>query len=550
MTKKCVRYLYYVLAFGFGIMIIMFLVDDIRRFGWLPLRLANESWFRNTYFLAFFWVFLFVFVIYGCIFVKLYRWKSEFKIISVIFLLAAIPRLLLVFLNFEFYTPTSDFYNYFNFGQWVLDGNYEAIAATVTSYRLPMMGGLALYNGLIARIFSPTIVGFQISNAITTSLIGVFIYLIGKEINRKVALGASMFFALYLSNVVSSQIILNQHPTILYLLVSMYLFQKYKEANKKSLVIYYLISSFMFFMLASFLHGSTIIFLIAYAMFAGIVFLANIDKETMNRVFAFRVRYITPMCKKMLLYLCVFLIGYLVTSQAGIQLMYNRGVINITESYSFLRHFVIGLDVESVGRITNNQNMLRMRSYPVEEQQQAAAQIIREQLSDPKKVVLLVLRKTNAAWFGQDNQFNFYIDYHRREYNSMRDEGVQSEEWIERQESFHHMRRLSRGVASVDQLTVHLLFLFAALGLFLKKYSKVEDIYYLQLIIVIGMFAVIGLGEAQPRFRYLAMPSLAILGSFGFFEVIQRLEALKRKMIPLVNKSHIKSNEKVEESVK
>ena len=176
MTNKYIRYLYYILAFGFGIMIILFLVDDIRRFGWLPLRLANESWFGNSYFLVFFWAFLFIFVIYGSIFVKLYRWKSEFKIISVIFLLAAIPRLLLVFLNFEFYIPTSDFLHYFNFGRWALEGNYEAIAARVARYRLPMMGGLALYNGLIARIFSPTIVGFQISNVITTSLISVFIY--------------------------------------------------------------------------------------------------------------------------------------------------------------------------------------------------------------------------------------------------------------------------------------------------------------------------------------------------------------------------------------
>ena len=544
MTNKCIQRLYQVLTFSSGIMIIILLVDNSRRFGWLPLRLAKESWFANSYFLFFFWVLLFLFTIYASIFVKLYRWENELKIISIIFLLAAIPRLLLVLLNFEFYIPTSDFLYYFNFGQWALEGNYEAIAYRIERYRMPRMGGLAIYNGLIARLFSPTIVGFQISNVITTSLICVFIYLVGKEINRKVALGASMFFTLYLSNIVSTQITLNQHPMVLYLLVSMYLFWKFKETNKKSLSLLYLSLSVMFFGVASFLHASFLVFLIAYTMFAGIVFLASVDKNVRNRMLMFRVRYISPKCKEMLLFVCVFLIGYMVVSQAGLQLMLQKGVINSLEVHPFLQHFVVGLDVETNGRVTNNESLERLRSYPYEERQAMAVQIIREQLSNPEEVIRLVLRKTQIAWLEPDTHFFWYINYYRQEYLSMREEGVQGEQWYERRDSFHDMRRLSGEVASVDQLVVQILFFFVALGLLLKKYSKADDIYYLQLIIVIGMFAIIGLGEAQPRYRYPAMPSLAILGSFGFFEVLRLLEVLKEKISPLANRMTLNTTRK------
>ena len=530
MTNKITRYFYRALAIILGIVFLAFLIHN----GLLLGRL-----YSGPYFKPFFWTYLFFFILYSFIFVKIYRWNNELKIIFTIFVLAALPRLLLVFINFEFYQPTSDFLNYLRFGQLMLSGNYEELANLIAIYRIPTMGGLAVYNGLIAFLFSPTLLGFQISNVITTSLICVFIYQIGKGINRKVALSATMFFTLYLSNIVASQITNNQHPSVLYVLISMFFLKKLIDSDKKHMSLIHIILSTIFMGIASFMHASALVFFIAYMAFAGAVFFASLNMDSLKSLFSFK-RHVKEksysMQKKMLLFLCIFLIGYIMIPQAGLQLMYRRGVINSLETHPFLQHFVIGLDVDGRGCFTGNPSFQRLRSYPYDERQAMAAQIIREQLQDPVGITKLIIHKLNRAYFGGDTHFLWYVHYQHSQYR----ENLLTEDEID---SYYHMFRIKNGVREVDRLTVHFLFLFAAMGLLLRKHIKLDDMYYLQIIVVLGMFLVIALVESQPRYRYPAMPSLAILASAGLFEAIRLGDFAKVKAYSLFTNSIDKINQ-------
>lgn len=524
-----VHYFYRFLAIALGVVIIAFLINDGLILAFLRFRAHQVSEFGFYLFMPLFWVFLLLHIIYFIIFMKLHRWENEYKVLFVIFVLAAIPRLFLIFLNFEFYQPTSDFLNYFRLGQGMFQGDYEGVARIVASYRVPTMGGLAVYNGLIMRLFSPTIIGFQISNVITTSLICVFIYLIGKAINRKIALTAAMFFSLYLSNIVSTSIMLNIHPMLLYILISMYFMQKVIVTDKKCLIVVYVIFSTMFAGIALVLHISAITFVIAYTVFIIILLFSNANKKTILSFFSFeastKCQAKASMCKKMLMVMCIFLIGCFMIPQAGVQLMYRRGVINSFESYTVLRNFAVGLDVSSGGSFVNNENLARLNSYPVDERQAVAIQIIAEQLKKPMETIRLIVGKTGRNWFGRDTSFWWYVDY---QVNHVPREKMSHEQL----ESLSRIVRLSGGAERLDQLVVHFLFLLAALGLLLKPYKKPDDIYYLQMIVLIGMFAVIGLGEAQPRYRYIAMPSLMILSSAGLFEIIRIGEVIKARVKP------------------
>jgi hypothetical protein len=522
-ASKGICYLYRILAAGFGVLLLALLI----------IGFFTQHGVNSTYLMPYLFVYLLILATYGVVFAKLYKWDSELKIICAIFMLAAIPRLLLVFLKYDFYQPTSDFLNYLRFGQLMLQGNYEDVAHIISLYQIPTMGGLAIYNGLIAGLFSPTVVGFQISNVITTSLICVFIYQIGKTINRKVALGATMFFTLYLANIVSTQITLNQHPAILFLLISMYFLQKLIVTDKKSMVVLHVVLSTIFISIAGFMHGSPLVFWGAYLGFAGVVLFTNINKQAMRSFFCFRTKakeQSVSMCKKMVLFICVFSIGFIMLTQIGLQLIYSRGVINSLESYTFLRHFVIGLDVESNGTLMNNESFTRFLSYPEGERQEAAVKIIREQLQSPGEISILIAHKTYRAWFGNDSIFYWYTRYQVHQHLQVPEEEVTEEQLA----SFHHMVHLRDVARDVDQVTVQLLLFFVALGLLLKAYSRADDMYYLQLIVVIGMFVTVGLGEMQPRYRYPAMPPLAILASVGLFEVIRITEALKTKVCLLL----------------
>ena len=220
---------------------------------------TNLSGGKNGYFPVIFLIYCLVATLYFFIIGYLRKRRENCIICAVLFLSAAIPRLLVVMIGI--YKPYSDFLSYLQLGQYFFNKDYSSIAAFIAdSYHMPKMAGIAIYNGLLSYIFSPTLIGLQISNIMTTSSISVMIYVLYVKYNKNVALIAAALFAVYPSNIVSTAVTTNQHGATLMFLVALYFFQR--SLNEQKFRGYLCIAvSAVFFTISNFIHQSVIIVL-------------------------------------------------------------------------------------------------------------------------------------------------------------------------------------------------------------------------------------------------------------------------------------------------
>ncbi len=169
----------------------------------------------------------------------------------------------MIIIAFNLYIPEDDFKNYLEYGQNLYYGNLDQVSHVIQGYQMPKMGGIAVFNGIISVLFSPTLTGFQIANCIITSITGGLIFLIAKDMHKKIAIIASLLWALYPSNIVSSQITTNHHASTMfaYLAVALYLYAL-KRMGKKSGYFLALLTG-VAITVSNFIHPSVIIFILA-----------------------------------------------------------------------------------------------------------------------------------------------------------------------------------------------------------------------------------------------------------------------------------------------
>ena len=128
-------------------------------------------------------------------YLTLYR-KVDGKILGfLIFLGAFLIRL--AALRYSAYVLDNDFAEYYNLGIYFYDGNYSAIQEVTLFYRVSKFGGIAVVYGLLAHIFSPTLLGFQLANCVITSLICLMIYILASIASKKAAFAAAFLYMVY-----------------------------------------------------------------------------------------------------------------------------------------------------------------------------------------------------------------------------------------------------------------------------------------------------------------------------------------------------------------
>lgn len=216
---------------------------------------------RKGYFLPLFWCYICITISVLIITKKIWVSKSNKQIFGILFLAAFVPRMIVI--AFNLYVPVNDFKNYLEYGQNLYYGNLGKVSSVIQGYQMPKMGGLAVFNWIISILFSPTLAGFQIANCVVTSLTGAMIFLIGKNYHRKIAITASLLWALYPSNIVSSQITANHHASTMfaYLAILFYLYALI-FINKKRGYFFALLAGVVI-AISNFIHSSVIIFILA-----------------------------------------------------------------------------------------------------------------------------------------------------------------------------------------------------------------------------------------------------------------------------------------------
>lgn len=481
----------FILLFG-GLFLAIFIDDGFAKYSIL---LSS----KNGYFKFYLSIYLLLVFLFGYIYFKFIRNCSKKTLLIYIFFLAFIPRIIICLQ--ENYVPMSDFNNYFNFGLNFYYGNFSEIARIVSMYGLPSFGGLALFNGLIMKLFSPTLWGLQLGNCIMTSFICIVIFGILNIYNYKAALIGAFLYAVYPSNIVSSQVTTNHHGTTLFAYIAIYLFLRMikseENSNKKDIILSVIIG--LFLTISNFFHPSAVIYVLAISFFSFLFYIKN-----------------NKLLKKYLLCVGSIIITFILASNVFIYALNNYGIISSTETAPILSKFVVGLNVENAGKY-DSEIYSNFNSLNESEQLELTVDVVTDAVVHPVRTLKLFIEKGYIGWFSSDSYF--YWAY-----------GGKITQANEKGEDTTKLSNFNNSFGVIDILFLRIVY---AVGLFylitsIKDKSN-DKIRTLLVWIILGWIGLYFLTEIQPRYRYMSIPSFVMLASFGFCEIINKINMLYYK---------------------
>ena len=452
------------------------------------------SLYKHGYVMIYVWVYLALMIIVSMISRKVDLYCKE-KVLLFLFLASFLPRMLLV--TQRNYIPISDFNSYLEMGVHFAEGDKTFVNSLISHYQIPKFGGLAVFMGVIARIFSEKLIGFQIANIVLTSFICIFIYLCMEKYSRRNAFSASLLFSFYPANIVSSQITTNHHGAILFSLVGIYMLIELEHKDNLRKAIYAIIGG-VSFAVSDFFHPSVIVPIIAVICY-GIMGCFGKSKFDFTRI-------------KFSLY-CV--LGYVVTLNVGIFVLTTTGVISeeINDSASsYLPKIVVGFNEETRGCYSEEDYYIA-KNLPDNEQQQWCMQQIKERVfnSSFKDICNLLNDKIDCVWFGQDSHFYWYVGGWQAKVEEDLLNGKITDEEYKMQ---YNQLEIYFSYALFDWLFLKAIYILVVIGLIVSL--KDQNICFeLSRWMLLGWIAIHLLIEVQPRYRYLGMPYIFLFAGSG-----------------------------------
>ena len=499
MRYKIIDNLFYIIRLMLAVFLLAFLFYD-RSF--IKVFLFGTGVIHKEFFTVFSVLFISCFLLYVIIAFIIRKYSTPVVCI-IIFIMAILPRFILMIE--QLYIPTSDFKNYFSFGQNIYYKRFDLVASIINSYQMPKMCGLALLNGLIAYIFSPSLNGLITANILMTSSICVILFLLLKNTNKTAGILTGALYAIYPTSIISSQITTNHHGALLFMLIAVYVYQRsLVYINKKRYWIYVPLSA-LCIVISNFFHQSVIILLISLFIYL----LANIIANKESRL------NIVKMILSFVVIICIFIYG----SDAVVKLCYKHGIIKSQDEISILFKFAMGTDIDSNGSYNDKYGSYEYKSMSSENQRYAYWEAIKENFKkvDIKQLLSLFANKTHTAWFKLDSYIAlWYRNAQSNDYAEIINEGSLTHEMalIINKEGF-----AINEAAHVDMLYIHWIYLFAAIALITKRKMPLNSSINILLFVSIGWIIYIALTEMQTRYRYIAMPAFFILGAIGIVEV-------------------------------
>ena len=494
------KYIYFFMAIFLGLIITYcFLFGSNGREFWN--LLVNGS--DKGYFLPVFWIYVFIVIIMSLLYKGIVKHKNDLQICGSIFLFAMILRLTPCIFNL--YIPTSDFKNYLEYGINIYNGNYSEVANLIASYKLPTMGGLAVFNSLLAHIFSPTLLGLQIANCIMTSCICVMLYIILKNYNRSIAAIAALLYVIYPSNIISSQVTTNHHGATLFALISMCLYLRALENNICHRWISFALFSGIAMTVSHFFHPSSIIFVLALFFYTILIF----QKIVINH-------------KKIILCLCIFLFVFYSSYHLGIMVLNQNGIIKSTDQVSMMSKIVVGLNQDSRGRF-NTEDVQFIKSLSGESEFAEYLSVITDRIKDPRALIQLILEKTDYTWFSGDSYMSWYSAGFRAEAGKDIEAQLSDTRFIRLEPTFS---KFISAVTYLDILFVGLIYILTLIFLLFRKRQVLFNPLDLMLFVALGWVSVHFFIAVQSRYRYLGMPAFICMAACGLYILWKRMDSL------------------------
>ena len=373
--------------------------------------------------------------------------------------------------------PVSDFFLMQDAAMKIINGDKASLLDDLYFSSWVYQLGFTTYLVFLNKIFNGSLLAIKFINVFIVSFIPVVIYkIVEKLISERSARIAGYIYSLYFASIAYTSTLTNQHITTLFFYLAIYLILT--KFNKRWTFVW----AGLLMGLGQIIRPEGSIVLLALLLF--IIFKdMRINKE-----------YFINIGKT----LGVAIIFFCVINIFSVYLI-NTGVTR----YEFgnrnpLWKFVTGLNYESNGSYSHEDNELLYYVPAGEEKNKMEKEIIKERLSDPKKVAILFAKKTVTFWGANDNSFSFIYT----------DEDV-----------YNKYNNIS---VAVEKLQYFIIIMLFAVGVWeLYKRRRFENLH-LFLIMFLGYIFVYMLIEIQIRYRYFIIPLLLIIAAYGIESIMLR----------------------------
>ena len=404
--------------------------------------------------------------------ILLFKIRDTKKFVVLLFIIAFVVRYLWIIFVDTY--PTSDFKIMYDAALELAKGNYESVFYTgyfsVWVYQLGFTGYLAI----ILKLFNNSLFVVKFINVIIISFITIIIYFSAKKlVNEKIARIPAILYALYVGSIVNTSVLTNQHlATLLFYLAILLILS---DVNRK----FRWILVGLFIALGQIIRPEGPIVILALLLF-----------------FIFKNINDIKELKKSLLEFC----GIVLTISIIIKVV-SFGFINagITQyelsNRDPLWKFVCGFNHDTKGTYSaEDSDYLDQFGGIGPEREKGELELIKERLSQPKKLAITLAYKYTIMWALNDTSLQLSFT-----------------ENVDKPMLYDISLKLEK-----IQYIITVMFMLGIINIIKRKDGFNNNHIYL--IIFLGYVLAHLLIEVQTRYRYFALPIFFIIASYSISE--------------------------------
>ena len=407
----------------------------------------------------------------------------------ILFTLAFVSKAVVVFL---FDTPpSSDFEWFYKAAIKASDGDFSFTNNgyfNVWAYQT----GIVLHYAAIIKIFGIGLLPLKITNCLFMAGINTLIFLISRSmVNEKTSRFVSLIYLIYPAPYFLASVLTNQHISDFFLYAGVYLFMI--KPLKPFLNIF--IAAFLL-ALGNAMRPQGI------AMIASFIIFGLLDPSTEKSIF--KDRSFLSIILTAVLY---FFIGQCFSQIIRVSGVNENGLKNMFPQYKL----VVGLNYDTKGEYSTEDTETLMSISDKTARENKSIEIIKSRLSDPYKLLKLILYKQKIMWGDLDSTIGWSFNY-------LEKSGVNI---IGKQISYSTFRTTAQ---KLEKSLYLLIFILAFIGIYsqLNKETYDKNVMLFTLLIMTN-FAVYCFIEIQARYRDFAMIAMFIVAAKGFEFIRTRL---------------------------
>jgi len=437
---------------------------------------------------------------------------STFWLILIIFSLVIIPRIILI--GNTVAQPFDDFGRYLDAGEKLANNDYSLVISKVYIEDFPSLIPWIVFEALVVKIIPANpILTLRIVNCIACGIIGMSIFLLGKNISLRTGILASMIYALYPSSIVFSGVLSCQHlsTAVEYsAFVVLLIPDTNSSLNKKSWIKPLIIGILLG--IGQLFRPDALPAVIAILVFIILQLFKN-ENPRLHWVYgSFKI--------------IVIIISYLIITNGAFRIIQQHNIpIDNSKNAETAYKFYVGFNFNQ-GKFVSEDRKIFTEANALERKQLLYIRFA-EYAKHPLRLLEFLYRKYHVMWGYYSSSFNWLQAQEISGLKTKIDDGTISAWELNKYNRLMNYQSLFK---SLDSGYYFLITFFAAIAAWnLSKQNIQSDLFSLLTWVCFCYIGVFFFIEVQERYKYFLMPSLIIFAAYGvtvydnFFNRVRRL---------------------------